>query len=202
MLKVYEKKGLKKGYNHKLKEQGLIPAVVYGVGMDKSVSVELDPSDFIKTINNPKRYNSTFDVEINKLDGTTETKRVFLKHVQKHPFKDEYVHLDFYSYNPEEKHIFQVPFKTVGRAEGVIAGGKLKVALKKIKISSSPDLIPEEFVCDITSLQRGEVIRINDIVYPEGVTPMYPASQALVSITALKLGPGGNEKKAEELVFD
>jgi large subunit ribosomal protein L25 len=202
MLKVYEKKGLKKGYNRKLKEENLIPAVVYGVGIDKTIAVELNPSDFVKTINNPKRYNSTFDVEITRLDGKIEIKRVFLKSVQKHPFKDEYVHLDFYVYNPTEKHVFQVPFKTIGRAEGVIAGGKLKVALKKIKISAVPDMIPEEFICDITSLQRGGVIRISDLQYPEGVIPMYSASQALVSVSSLKLGPNGVENKTEELVFD
>lgn len=201
MLVVYEKPGKGKEYNNKLRVKGRIPAVVYGKGLNETIPVELDPKDFIKEITNPKKYNSTFDVEVNRLDGTKVTKRVLIKHVQKHPFKTEYVHLDLYSYDPEEKQTFKINFSVTGKCEGVVAGGRLKVALRKLKIMAKPDSVPVEVIVDITTLQRGQVIRVKDLKLPEGVKAMYIDNQALVSVSALKLGPGGVEKK-EELVFD
>ena len=195
MLTVYERIGKGKEYNHKLKAKKLIPGVVYGSGMDAPLMVEFSPNEFLKAIKTPKKYNTIIELDVNFADGKKETKKVFLKELQKHPFREEYRHADFFVYNNDEPQVFRVPFRTEGRAIGVIAGGKLRIAMKKIKILANPEQVPVELVHDITDLERGGVVRIEDLTYPEGVKPLYDARQALVSVTALKLGPNGKEIK-------
>jgi len=198
MLTVYERIGKGKEYNHKLKAKKRIPGVVYGEGMDSTLLVEFSPSDFMKAIRTPKKYNSIIDLEINYNDGKKETKKVIIKDYQRHPFKEEYRHADFFVYDNNKPQVFRVPFRTEGRAAGVIAGGKLRIAMKKIKVLANPEQVPVELVHDITELGRGEVVRIEDIKYPEGVKPLYDGRQALVVITALKLGPGGKTANKED----
>ncbi len=198
MLTVYERIGKGKEYNHKLKAKKLIPGVVYGSGMDAPLMVEFSPNEFLKAIKTPKKYNTIIELDVNFADGKKETKKVFLKELQKHPFREEYRHADFFVYNNDEPQVFRVPFRTEGRAIGVIAGGKLRIAMKKIKILANPEQVPVELVHDITDLERGGVVRIEDLTYPEGVKPLYDARQALVSVTALKLGPNGKEIKEDD----
>jgi len=200
MLTVNERIGKGKEYNHKLKAKKLIPGVVYGVGMEKPLMVEFSPNDFGKAIRTPKKYNTIIDLDIVLADGKKETKKVFLKEWQKHPVRDEFHHIDFYVYDSKVPHIFKVPFETTGKSAGVVAGGKLKIAMKRVKVLALPEAVPVKLVYDITDLKRGEVARVNDITYPEGVKPMYKPSQAFVSVTAIKLGPNGKalEETTEE----
>jgi len=198
MLTVNEKVGKGKEYNHKLKAKNLIPGVVYGVGMESPLMIEFSPNDFVKAIRTPKKYNTIIDLDINLADGKKETKKVILKEWQKHPFKDEYHHIDFYVYDNNKPEIFRVPFEVEGKSVGVVAGGKLKIAMKRVKILANPEVVPVKLVCDITNLDRGEVVRVNDIEYPEGVKPLYDARQALVSVTAIKLGPNGLERTDDD----
>ena len=202
MLAVYERLGKGKEYNHKLKAKKRIPGVVYGEGLDKPLMVEFSPNEFMKAIKTPKKYNSIIELEINFADGKKEVKKVFLKEVQKHPFREEFHHADFFVYDNSKPQVFRVPFRTEGRAAGVIAGGKLKIAMKKIKVLANPEQVPVEIVHDITNLERGGVVRIEDIKYPEGVKPLYDGRQALVSITALKLGPGGKKTQEDDILAE
>jgi len=191
MLAVNERIGKGKEYNHKLKAKKLIPGVVYGVGMESPLMVEFSPNDFEKAIRTPKKYNSIIDLEVTLADGKKENKKVFLKEWQKHPVREEFHHIDFYVYDNNTPQIFRVPFEVVGKCAGVVAGGKLKIAMKRVKVLASPESVPVKLVHDVTTLQRGQVVRVNDVAYPEGVKPLYDARQALVSVTAIKLGPNG-----------
>ena len=202
MLTVYERIGKGKEYNHKLKAKKLIPGVVYGTGLESPLMVEFSPNEFLKAIKTPKKYNTIIELDINFSDGKKETKKVFLKELQKHPFKEEYRHADFFVYDNNVPQVFKVPFRTEGRSVGVIAGGKLRIAMKKIKILANPEQVPVELVHDITDLERGGVVRIEDLTYPEGVKPLYDARQALVSVTALKLGPGGKEQTEDDILAE
>ncbi len=200
MLSVYEKLGTGKGYNRKLRATGKISGIIYGSNM-KPMMLEFNPSEFLKVLkSSPKKYNSIIELELNTKDGKKTKEMVILKDWQRHPVTEEYLHVDFYKFNPEEKQVFKVPFAVKGRAKGVVAGGKLSISLKKIKIQARPSDVPVEIVHDITNLGRGEVVRIKDINYPEGVSPLYEARQALVSVSALKLGPGGSAAGEEEEV--
>jgi hypothetical protein len=72
--------------------------------------------------------------------------------------------------------------------------------MKKIKVLANPEQVPVELTHNITKLERGGVVRISDLVYPEGVKPLYDARQALVSVTAIKLGPNGKEQVKDDLL--
>jgi large subunit ribosomal protein L25 len=200
MLIVNERIGRGKEYNHKLKAKKLIPGVVYGANMESPLMVEFSPNDFVKAIRTPKKYNTIVELEVTLADGKKETKKAILKELQKHPFRDEIHHVDFFVYDNDTPQVFKVPFRPEGRSVGVVAGGKLKVAMKKIKVLANPEQVPVELTHNITKLERGGVVRISDLVYPEGVKPLYDARQALVSVTAIKLGPNGKEQVKDDLL--
>jgi len=202
MLSIFEKTGSGKGYNRKLREKNLISGILYGASIEP-IMVEFSPREFTKLVrSSPKKYNSIFNVELVKADGKKTNESIILKDWQRHPVSEDYIHVDFFKFNPEETQVFRVPFGVTGRAKGVIAGGKLSVSIKKLKISARPDDVPVEIIYDITDLDRGEVIRISDLEYPKGVTPLYAPRQAVVSVTALKLGPNGMEMKDNDAVAE
>lgn len=197
MLNLVERLGTRKGYNRKLKAKGLMPAVVYGKGVDTPIAVELSAGDLYKALKTPKKYNGIIDVALKMAAGETKNYKVILKELQKHPFKEELRHADLFIFDENKEETFRVPFRVTGRAAGVVAGGKVKIAIKRIKIAAKPQDVPSEIVYDITAMERGDVVRAGGIAYPEGVRPLYSERQALVSITALKIGPGGQDTSDE-----
>ncbi len=202
MLNLVERPKTGKGYNRKIKVKGLIPGVVYGKGIKHPIAVEFSSGELVKALKTPKKYNTIIDVALKTVSGKTQKSRVILKELQKHPFREELRHADFYVFNEDKEEVFRVPFRITGRAAGVVAGGKVKIAMKRLKITAKPQDVPAEIVYDVTKMERGDVVRVGDITYPEGVKPLYDSRQALVSITALKLGPGGrggNEEGALDL---
>ncbi len=147
--------------NH-LRQQGLLPAVVYNKETNITISVDKQAFD--------KAFRSRGQFGIIDLEIEGQTVESLVKQVQMNKRRREPQHVDFYAITRGQKVSVAVPVEYVGIAAGVRSGGQLDIKRREIKVSVLPRRIPEKIRVDITSLNIGEVIHIKDAEseLPEG----------------------------------
>jgi large subunit ribosomal protein L25 len=158
-----EKRDLQgKGPARRLRARGLIPAVVYS-RRTEPVHLAVDPAAIQKAINTPHRFNTLLTL---KLDGGD--KQVLFRDYQVDPVSRRLLHADFLEVKLDEPVKVEVPVATVGRAEGVAAGGILSIAAHEIVLEALPNKIPAKIEVDVTNVKVGGSIHIADLKAPEG----------------------------------
>lgn len=156
-LKALKRDDLRKSTTKKLREDGYIPAVVYGKNTD-SYTVAVKEVDLIKTIRDEGR-NVIITLEIEN----NEPLNVMVQDYQKHVIRDDLLHVDFYAVDLTQEIDVTVPVRLEGDAEGVRDGGIVQQPLFELQVRAKPHEIPEEVVIDISHLLIGESVIVADI---------------------------------------
>ncbi|MCQ2606114.1 MAG: 50S ribosomal protein L25/general stress protein Ctc [Bacteroidales bacterium] len=159
-----------------LRAAGSIPCVLYGVGENQNFTVEAKAFD--KVIITPNVYVVNLNI-----DGASH--KAILKEVQFHPVTDEVLHVDFLEVTDEKPFEIKLPIKIVGHSEGVKQGGKLKVKMRKMKVSGLLKDLPAELVVDVTSLGLGQSIKLASLSF-EGLNIEDPKSSVVCSVLATR----------------
>jgi large subunit ribosomal protein L25 len=128
-----------------------VPCVLYGGG--ENIHFEVTNSELRKLIYTPE----IFLVELN-IGG--KVVKAVMKDAQFHPVKDHALHVDFYAVSEEKPIVMAVPVKLEGLAEGVKAGGKLSLEMRRLKVKAVYKDIPEVLNIDITNLGLGKTIQV------------------------------------------
>lgn len=142
-----------------LRTQGLIPAVIYGgEGNTEAIHFTVSDSNVRKLIYTPE----IFLVDLT-IDG--ENYKTVLKDIQFDPVSDNILHLDFLHVFENKPVVMEVPVVLNGLAEGVRAGGKLSLDLRKLKVKAFYTDIPEKLNVDVTSLSLGKSIQVGELSF-------------------------------------
>ncbi len=128
-----------------------VPCVLYGVG--DNVHFTATASDLRKLIYSP-------DVFVVNLDVDGKKCKSIMKALQFHPVTDKVLHIDFLQITETKPIVVELPVKLQGLAEGVKAGGKLSLEMRKLKVKGLYTLIPEFISIDVTSLGLGKTIQV------------------------------------------
>ena len=150
------------GDARRLRKTGLIPAIVYGKGVEpKCISV------------NATEWQLLSRNELNILSLVEDGKEtlVLLKEVQHDPIRNRTRHLDFQAIRMDQKIKAHVAVRP-GHAlpAGASAGGLLEQNIHEIEVESLPQDLPEEIIVDVSGMNLGDMIHVGDIQMPEGVT--------------------------------
>ena len=115
-----------KGASRRLRHEEKIPAIIYGSGDPKSLTIDL--REIRPHVNNEVFYASIVSL---KVDGKKTAEKVIVRDIQHHPFKIDVMHIDFQRVDAKKKmHIHvQLHFTGVDVAPGVKAGGQLKLSV-------------------------------------------------------------------------
>lgn len=166
-----------------LRKQSLIPAILYGSSPvalpyegkistgDKLVELEnnrgLIVTDFTVTKDSVRKLIYTPEIYIVDLDikGNKKVKAI-LKDIQFHPVTDEILHIDFLEVFEDKPIVVEVPVVLEGHAEGVKAGGKLSLEMRKLKVKALYSQIPEKLAINIDSLGLGKTIQVGSLHFP------------------------------------
>lgn len=105
----------------------------------------------------------TPDIFAIELDVNGEKRMAVLKDLQFHPVKDTILHIDLLEVNEDKPVVIEVPVKLEGHAEGVKAGGKLTLSMKKLKVRAPYTAIPERLVINVDNLGLGKTLQVGDI---------------------------------------
>ncbi len=156
------------------RNDGLVPAVLYGMGDPVHFSVEpLAMRDLI--------YTPDFNLAELTVEGKTH--KAIVKDVQFHKVTDALVHIDFLALKEGHPIKVEVPVGFKGTSPGVRAGGKLQQTVRKVKLKTTPDKLVDRITMDISKMELGQSIRIRDIEPMEGVEIINPAGQPVATIT-------------------
>ena len=179
----------------RLRREGVIPAVVYGLKSDTaSVSVQL--SDLRAALSTAAGRNAvlTLDIEGSKEMG-------IVKDIQWHPYRDEVLHVDFLRINPDQDVTVEVPIQATGDPHTLnLAGGILDQLLFTLTVVTKPNLIPDLIEVDVTDLEVGDTITVGDISMPTGsTTPVDTETSVLVGAAPRIAEVEAEVEEAEEL---
>ena len=157
-----------------LRKNNCVPCVLYGAG---------DNVHF--TVTNDEVRNLIYTPHIYVVDLTIDDKKVkaILKDVQFHPVKDTILHIDFFQIDELKPIIMEVPVQLEGLAEGVKAGGKLTLQMRKLKVRALYNVIPEKLTVNVAHLGLGKTVKVGELSY-EGLT-LLNAKEAVVCAVQL-----------------
>ncbi|WHY86398.1 50S ribosomal protein L25/general stress protein Ctc [Neobacillus novalis] len=175
VLQAKERKELRHSALKKIRDNGGIPAVIYGATVD-SKPVFVSSIDLTKTIRAVGR-NGVISLDV---DGSKQD--VVLTDFQEDFIKKEIIHVDFLAVNKSSKINVNVRLDLVGEAAGVKDGGVLQQPVHELSITSTPDNIPQQIEADISNLQVGETLTIADILYQGSFTINHEAEEVVASI--------------------
>jgi large subunit ribosomal protein L25 len=96
-----------------------------------------------------------------------------VREVQRHPVSGAVRHVDFYQVKEDETLTVDVPVKMVGKAAGVAMGGALRLIRRELKVRCLPSNIPSVIEADVTPLEIGKFLKVNQIPNPEGVEILF-----------------------------
>ncbi len=162
-----------------LRSQGLIPVVLNGgEQVTLPYAKELKPgekiveigggkglitTDLVVSVDAVRKLVYTPEIFAIELDVNGETRTAVLKDIQFHPVKDNILHIDLLEVSANKPVAIDVPVKLEGHAEGVKAGGKLTLSMKKLRVKAIYTDVPERLVINVDNLGLGKTMQVGDL---------------------------------------
>lgn len=159
-LNAQVRKDLGKKASRDLRRAEMVPCVVYGVekdanGLPKAQSIVVSQKELAKVIYTPNVYIINLNIEGKEI-------KVILKELQNDFVKDIPVHVDFYQIT-DAPIVMEIPVKLNGLAEGVRAGGKLALNVRKLKVKAPYTAFPDTLNIDVTNLGLGKSLKVSEL---------------------------------------
>ncbi len=178
-LQAEERKGRGKNDARRLREGGMVPAVLYGDGGENGNTVLAVPTKVVDYTLQHLGDNALYDLKVGDQDDTT----VRVVDVQRNPVTGKLVHVDFAPVDMYERIVVTVPLAVVGASPGVEEGGVLDQVSYQLEVETLPGDIPQELTLDVSGLQIGENLTLADVTLPEGVTLVSDPEEIAATVT-------------------
>jgi len=192
VINVKTRKVISKKENKSKRGQGFIPAILYGKHLKEPVPIFVDKKDLVNKLNHSEAgLNTIFTLNIENETAKKGEEVALINDLQYESWSDDILHIDFHQVNTKEKIHTSVPVRTTGTASGIKFGGKLVNLMDKVEISCLPQNIPAYFSIDISALNIGDGILVEDIKVSEKIKILTPPKQMLLHIE------GASEVKEE-----
>jgi large subunit ribosomal protein L25 len=156
-----------KGASRRLRHEGKVPAILYG-GHAEARALTLSHQKLLIMLDNERFYSTILSLKVGD-----QTQAAILKDVQRHPFKNAVVHVDFQRVDENEKIRISIPLHFTGAAisPGVKSqGGIVSHMRTETEVSCLPKDLPEFIEVDISGLSLNESIHLSQLKIPAGVT--------------------------------
>jgi len=175
----------------KLRKQGRIPAIIYGEHKE-SIPISLSVSD-LKTILKSDTGENTV-LRIHRDDMQVDA---MLKEIQYDYLSDHIIHVDLIRIDLNKSVNINVPVLVQGEPIGVkVDGGIFDFMTRELKVRCLPTQIPREFVLDVSEMQTGQSIKVEDIEVAEGIKIMSDPHTVICAVAA-RSGAEEAEEAAE-----
>jgi large subunit ribosomal protein L25 len=178
-----------------LRKQGLVPGVLYGSGLGKAKPelIQINSLDLNKVLAVVEE-STLVTIILGKKSYPT-----LIKDIQQNPLKAEVLSIDFFAPDLNEAVETPVALEFEGVSQSEKDGNTLIKVHQEIEVSALPGDLPEHIVVDITTLETvDDVIRVADLVFPKGVTPLLEADE-LIAITEAPQAEEEPELSKDEL---
>ncbi len=180
-----------KGAARQLRQNKKIPAIVYG-GKNDPVMLSLDANDFDKIIRDNGSTGLFFNLNIDGKAG--KDKIVMLKDIQMDTFSMYYLHIDLHEIDMDTKVTITIPIETIGASKGVEAGGVIQIIRRELDIVCKPADTPNTIQVDITDLDIGDSLHVEDIDLGEEIEIPHEVDFTIITVSA----PTAEEEEIDE----
>ena len=182
-LKACVRKETGKGPARRFRKKGLTPAVFYGRG-EEAIPLSVNVTDLTKIIKT--RKENIFIKLLIEGENSLE-KLTMIKELQIEPVSRRFYHADFYEIRMDHKLTIDIPLRFVGTPIGVENGGELQHLKWDIKVSCLPAAMPDFIDVDVSGLEIGASIKIQDLQIPEGVEVLDPGDVGVAIVSFVKV---------------
>jgi large subunit ribosomal protein L25 len=183
-LEAHPREAGNKNAARRVRQEGKIPAVVYGAGKD-SLSVTVDPRHVLRILHSQTGHNTIFDLSFSG-NGAEKTKAMIVDW-QYEPIKGRLMHIDLKRIAMDKVLTVSVPILLKGEAAGVKQeGGIMEQILREVEIECLPADIPSHIDADVSGLTFGMVLRVSDLPHSEKLKFLTDANQPVAHVTSVK----------------
>ncbi|MGC9196459.1 MAG: 50S ribosomal protein L25 [Syntrophobacteraceae bacterium] len=181
-----------KGGARSIRREALVPGILYGPKTPaQALTVSaLSLEKFLRESHGESRL-------LNLKIGEGEVKQVLIREIQTHPYRRRFLHIDFYEVPLDQPITVEVSIEIVGDSVGVQKGGELNLIQRSLTVRCLPNQIPEKIKIDVSKLDLGDVLHVQDLVTEGAYTIDEVPSMGLVSIESPESAaksPEGSEK--------
>jgi large subunit ribosomal protein L25 len=162
----------------RLLREGKIPGILYGP-KTQAVPLALDKREFSSRVAD---LEGSHLVRLKSESSALADKVALVKEMQYHPISGDVIHTDLYEVDLTAKITVNVPLHFVGKAEGVVRGGILQPIVREIEVECLPLDIPAFFEVDVSRLDIGDSVHVEELTIPEGVTAVFESNFPLVAV--------------------
>jgi large subunit ribosomal protein L25 len=160
------------------RREGLVPAVVYGLGTD-TISVSVNARELQHILSGGSGTNTLITLQLSE-----GSQLALARQIQRHPVKGTLLHVDFVRVRADQAIAADVPIHLEGEAEGAKRGGLLEQMMFSLTIEALPRDIPQAITHDVTAMELGDQIYVRDLVIPGNVTVTTDPDDMVVQISA------------------
>lgn len=183
-LKAYERVAKGRGPVGRLRRGGRVPAVLYGKRTD-SISLEVGEKELNAAIHGTASENVLLDLEMDLGDKGAKKTTAFVQHVHHDPLTGKILHVDLHEIAADEKLKAHVPLRALGEPIGVKTfGGILENVLRDLHVECLPKDLPDIIEVDVSGLNVGQSIHVNEIAVPEGVAVLNAGDVVVFAVAA------------------
>lgn len=170
-----------KGISRTLRRQGEMPAVLYGASID-NMPLSVDIHEMQLLLNKVSPSQALLDLQIES--DAKDKKTVMIKELQIDPVKFNYLHIDFYEVKMDQQISTTVPIVAVGTSKGVEEGGVLQIIRRELEVNCLPGDIPEQIEIDITELDVGDSVHVEDIKLDKEIEIPYETNFTILTVVS------------------
>jgi large subunit ribosomal protein L25 len=182
-VNVNARQEMTKNELRRFRNEGYVPAILYGKHIKNSISVSLNARELLKIINSHgSSVILSFKSEDKKLDGTN----AIIKSVQKDPVKETFLNVDLIEIRKDEKITINIPITYVGTPKGVKDGGVVDIKKRNLEIECLPNDIPQDIKIDVSGLELNQVLHVSDIKVEGGIEILDAAEVTLISVSIVR----------------
>ncbi len=184
-----------KGGSRKVRADGLVPAVVYGKGME-TLNLRVDPKALQQATATEAGWNTLITL---KGDGPFDGKVVVLKDMQIDAIRREPKHVDFYALDLKKKIAFMVPVSPQGKSKGEKEGGTLQMVRHELELFCLPTDIPPSIEINVEELEVGDSVHIDEVTLPEGTESKHDVNFTVLTVVG-RMAEEVEEVEEEEVL--
>ncbi len=155
---------LGKGASRRLRHDNKIPAILYGEGQEP-VSLTLAHNKVLRAQQEEAFYSHVLTLNV---DG--KPVECLIKDMQRHPFKQVIMHMDFMRISAKSEISVNVPVHFINEEAVAKKGGAVAHHIAEVAVTCLPGNLPEFIEVDVADLEVGQTLHLSDIKFPEGVT--------------------------------
>jgi len=180
-IEATPRQGGNKNDARRLRREGLIPAVLYGAGLE-SLTISVDPKQMKRILASETGHNTIFD-----LSAGGDSGKAMIVDWQADPIKGALLHVDLKRIAMDQLLRVSVPVLLKGEAPGVkVQGGILEQMMREVEVECLPADIPNHIDGDVSQLMFGQTLRVSDLPHSDKIRFISDENQAIAHVTAVK----------------